>query len=113
MKQSIILLAVLVAASTQAAAHPADNHTDADHYHTEPPIRYSLVASSVVVCDASKGVLKVEYDPIYEGCMYAHRDEWLRSAKKGTAGSQVRKLISQKCERTACNPSWLDELRYK
>ena len=115
MKQSIILLAVLVAASTQANAHPAGDHSNADHKHglfeglledVEPKRKYRL---AVPACPS---VNHEDWQPIYEGCMYAHRNDIAMSGK-GTAGREARHHITRRCERTACDPSWLDQFRYK
>ena len=117
MKQSIILLAVLVAASTQAAAHPAGDHSNADHKHglfegiVEKNTPTKKFRFSPAVCN-DPSVQYEDYKPIFEGCMYAHRNDIAMSGK-GTAGYQARQYITRKCERTACDPSWLDQLRYK
>ena len=107
MKKSIIFLAVLVAASTQVNAHPAGDHSNADHKHT-PTKKFSF---SPAVCN-DPSVQYEDYKPIFEGCMYAHRND-LATSGKGTAGREARQYITRKCERTACDPSWLDKLRYK
>ena len=120
MRKSIILLAVLVAASTQATAHPAENHAIADHDHTQKskprftlgdPVPVSKFSFSPARCN-DPSVTYEDWVSIYDGCMYAHRDDIARSGK-GTSGFQARRIIDQKCMSTACEPSWWDRVKYK
>ena len=122
MKKSIIFLAVLVAASTQVNAHPlAEEHK---HGLFEGIVEQNMSTEAFKQMQRSQKLAKKyrlgdplspqqciaegvgKYLPMYDNCMYAHRDDL---AKKGPGVSYIRK----KCERTACDPSWLDKLRYK
>ena len=117
MRRCISIIAVLLTISTQANAHPAGDHTGADHNHSVggfipladlvPERKFSF---SPAVCN-DPSVQYKEWIKIYDNCMYAHRDDLARSGK-GTAGSQARRYIDKKCERTACDPSWLDKAKY-
>ena len=116
MKRCISIIAVLLTVSTQANAHPSADHSNADHKHgllygiiPEKDVqRYTLSPAS---CN-DPSVKAEEWIPIYKGCMYAHRDDLARSGK-GTSGYQVRRIIKEKCERTACEPTWWDKVKYK